>query len=162
MKLTFKMTADEFYRGFNYKTKKLGMSETAEIISLVIILIASIVSTALGVVKAAVILPFAAILCLFFIIKQFMTKNSITNDFQHSPILNDENTIKLYDDGMELFSSFEKIYTPWQSVYAVKETKSELIILPTLSRGVAVISKQRYGKELDEIIKVLKSKGVMK
>lgn len=45
---------------------------------------------------------------------------------------------------------------------AIKETKSELIILPTLSRGIAVISKQRYGKELDEIIKVLKSKGVMK
>ena len=106
MKLTFKMTADEFYRGFNYKTKKLGMSETAEIISLVIILIASIVSTALGVVKAAVILPFAAILCLFFIVKQFMTKNSITNDFQHSPILNDENTIKLYDEGMELFHKY--------------------------------------------------------
>lgn len=60
------------------------------------------------------------------------------------------------------FSSFEKVYAPWQSIYAIKETKSELIILPTLSRGIAVISKQRYGKELDEIIKVLKSKGVMK
>lgn len=162
MKLTFKMTADEFYRGFNYKTQKLGMSETAEIISLVVIMVASIIAAAAGVVKATVILPFAVLLCVFFIIKQIMTKNSITNDFQHSPILNDENTIKLYDEGMELFSSFEKIYTPWESVYAVKETKSELIILPTLSRGVAVISKQRYGKELNEIIKVFKSKGVMK
>ena len=51
---------------------------------------------------------------------------------------------------------------PWKSVYAVKETKKELIILPTLSRGVAVISKERYKNELEEIIKILKSKGVMK
>ena len=50
----------------------------------------------------------------------------------------------------------------WKSVYAVKETKKELIILPTLSRGVAVISKERYKNELEEIIKILKSKGVMK
>lgn len=162
MKLTFKMTADEFYRGFNYKTQKLGMNETAEIICLVILVIASIALTLANVVSGTVLLPIAVLLCLFYVAKQIMTKNSIINDFQRSPILNEENTIKLYDEGMELFGSFEKVYTPWQSVFAAKETGKELIILPTLSRGVAVISKERYGKELEEIIKILKSKGVLK
>ena len=131
MKLTYKMTADEFYKGYNYKIQKIGLNNMAEIVSLVVIMIASIIVSVLGIVNATVILPF-------------------------------ENTIRLYDEGLEIFSSFEKVYAPWQSIYAIKETKSELIILPTLSRGIAVISKQRYGKELDEIIKVLKSKGVMK
>ncbi len=99
---------------------------------------------------------------LFFVFKMIMTKNSVMNDFQRSPILNEENTIRIYDEGLELIGSFEKVYAPWKSVYAVKETKKELIILPTLSRGVAVISKERYKNELEEIIKILKSKGVMK
>lgn len=162
MKLTFKMTADEFYKGYNYKIQKIGLNNVAEIVSLVVIMIASIVASVLGVVSAMVILPFAIFLCIFFVYKQIAAKNSISTEFQHSIILNDENTLRLYDEGLEIFSSFEKVYAPWQSIYAIKETKSELIILPTLSRGIAVISKQRYGKELEEIIKVLKSKGVMK
>ena len=148
MKLTYKMTADEFYKGYNYKIQKIGLNNMAEIVSLVVIMIASIIVSVLGIVNATVILPFAILLCILFVYKQISAKNSITIEFQRSIILNDE--------------SFEKVYAPWQSIYAIKETKSELIILPTLSRGIAVISKQRYGKELDEIIKVLKSKGVMK
>ena len=148
MKLTYKMTADEFYKGYNYKIQKIGLNNMAEIVSLVVIMIASIIVSVLGIVNATVILPFAILLCILFVYKQISAKNSITIEFQRSIILNDENTIRLY--------------APWQSIYAIKETKSELIILPTLSRGIAVISKQRYGKELDEIIKVLKSKGVMK
>lgn len=162
MKLTYKMTADEFYKGYNYKIQKIGLNNMAEIVSLVIIMIASIIVSVLGIVNAMVILPFAILLCIHFVYKQIAAKNSISIEFQRSIILNDENTLRLYDEGLEIFSSFEKVYAPWQSIYAIKETKSELIILPTLSRGIAVISKQRYGKELDEIIKVLKSKGVMK
>lgn len=162
MKLTFKMTADEFYKGYNYKIQKTGLNNMAEIVSLVVIMIASIVACVLGVVKATFILPLAFLLCVFFVYKQIAAKNSISTEFQRSIILNDENTLRIYDEGLEIFSSFEKVYSPWQSIYAIKETKSELIILPTLSRGIAVISKQRYGKELEEIIKVLKSKGVMK
>lgn len=162
MKLTFKMTADEFYKGYNYKTQKIGLNNMAEAVSLVVIIIASIVACVMGIVNAIAILPFVFLLCIFFVYKQIMAKKSIAIEFQHSIILNDENTLRLYDEGLEIFSSFEKVYAPWQSIYAIKETKSELIILPTLSRGIAVISKQRYGKELEEIIKELKSKGVMK
>ena len=44
MKLTFKMTADEFYKGYNYKIQKIGLNNVAEIVSLVVIMIASIVA----------------------------------------------------------------------------------------------------------------------
>lgn len=114
------------------------------------------------VLKDTFLLILSIMLMLFFVFKMIMTKNSVMNDFQRSPILNEENTIRIYDEGLELIGSFEKVYAPWKSVYAVKETKKELIILPTLSRGVAVISKERYKNELEEIIKILKSKGVMK
>lgn len=62
-----------------------------------------------------------------FVFKMIMTKNSVMNDFQRSPILNEENTIRIYDEGLELIGSFEKVYAPWKSVYAVKETKKNLL-----------------------------------
>ena len=43
MKLTYKMTADEFYKGYNYKIQKIGLNNMAEIVSLVVIMIASII-----------------------------------------------------------------------------------------------------------------------
>ena len=156
MKLTFKMTADEFYRGFNFKTSKLWMNETCELVFLTVFLVLAAILTFTGVLKDTFLLILSIMLMLFFVFKMIMTKNSVMNDFQRSPILNEENTIRIYDEGLE------KVYAPWKSVYAVKETKKELIILPTLSRGVAVISKERYKNELEEIIKILKSKGVMK
>lgn len=107
MKLTFKMTADEFYKGYNYKIQKIGLNNVAEIVSLVVIMIASIVACVLGVVNAMVILPFAILLCILFVYKQIAAKNSISTEFQRSIILNDENTLRLYDEGLEIFSSFD-------------------------------------------------------
>ena len=98
MKLTYKMTADEFYKGYNYKIQKIGLNNVAEIVSLVVIMIASIVASVLGVVNATVILPFAILLCILFVYKQISAKNSITIEFQRSIILNDENTLRLYDE----------------------------------------------------------------
>mgnify|MGYP003497416766 CR=1 FL=1 len=108
MKLTYKMTADEFYKGYNYKIQKIGLNNMAEIVSLVVIIIASIIVSVLGIVNATVILPFAILLCILFVYKQISAKNSITIEFQRSIILNDENTIRLYDEGLEIFSSFRR------------------------------------------------------
>ena len=51
MKLTFKMTADEFYRGFNFKTNKLGMNETCELVCLTVFLVLAEILTFTGVLK---------------------------------------------------------------------------------------------------------------
>ena len=48
MKLTYKMTADEFYKGYNYKIQKIGLNNMAEIVSLVVIMIASIIVSVLN------------------------------------------------------------------------------------------------------------------
>ena len=61
------MTADEFYKGYNYKIQKIGLNNIAEIVSLVIIMIASIVASVLGVVNAMVILPFESLLKVFYV-----------------------------------------------------------------------------------------------
>ena len=155
MKLTYKMTADEFYKGYNYKIQKIGLNNMAEIVSLVVIMIASIIVSVLGIVNATVILPFAILLCILFVYKQISAKNSITIEFQRSIILNDENTIRLYDEGLEIFSSFEKVYAPWQSIYAIKETKSELIILESWSISREVHSTQKMHMQCSEAIKEL-------
>ena len=54
MKLTYKMTADEFYKGYNYKIQKIGLNNMAEIVSLVVIMIASIIVSVLGIVLSLI------------------------------------------------------------------------------------------------------------
>ncbi len=81
MKLTYKMTADEFYKGYNYKIQKIGLNNMAEIVSLVVIIIASIIVSVLGVVNAMVILPFAILLCYFLFINKFRQKTALQSNF---------------------------------------------------------------------------------
>ena len=65
----------------------------------------------------------------------------------------------IYDEGVELINSYEKVFAPWQSIFAVKETPEYIIILLSFSKGMAVINKQRYaGNELDSVIGTIKSK----
>ena len=160
MKLTFKMTGEEFYHGFKYKISKTGMGETAQIILISIIIIAFAVLTVLKMIDFYLTV-FVILLALFYVFQIVTNKKGVIRDYEMSPILNDEHTINIYDEGIELINSFEKVYAPWQSVFSFKETSKEIIILPTLSRGIAVISKERYNTdELKNLVKLLKSKGV--
>ena len=79
MKLTFKMTADEFYKGYNYKIQKIGLNNMAEIVSLVVIMIASIIVSVLGIVNAMVILPFCFAYFLF--INKLRKKTAFQSNF---------------------------------------------------------------------------------
>ncbi len=160
MKLTFKMTGEEFYHGFKYKVNKTGMGEFVQLLLIGIIMVTFIVLTVLKIFDYYLTV-FVVLLGLFYVAQVVTNKKGIIRDYEMSPILNDEHTINIYDEGIELINSYEKVYAPWQSVFSYKETSKELIILPTLSRGVAVISKERYnGNELQNLINTLKSKGV--
>lgn len=86
MKLTFKMTADEFYRGFNFKTNKTRVNETCELVCLTVFLVLAAILTFTGVLKDTFLLILSIMLMLFFVFKMIMTKNSVMNDFQRSPI----------------------------------------------------------------------------
>lgn len=123
MKLTYKMTADEFYKGYNYKIQKIGLNNMAEIVSLVVIMIASIIVSVLGIVNATVILPFAILLCILFVYKQISAKNSITIEFQRSIILNDENTIRLYDEGLKFFQVLKRFMPRGKAFMRLRKPK---------------------------------------
>lgn len=53
----------------------------AEIVSLVVIMIASIIVSVLGIVNATVILPFAILLCILFVYKQISAKTALQSNF---------------------------------------------------------------------------------
>lgn len=155
MTLTFKMTADEFYSGWKFKKKKGKLNNTAHTI---IFIVAAIGFLVLGIITKDILLALfsTAFMIIAYSSIFIFEKKSITQEYNFSRILNDEHTIKLYDEGIEFFNSFEKIYTPWQSLFAVKETKDNLIILPTFRKGIFVINKSRYsGENLDKIISAL-------
>ncbi len=156
------MTGEEYYRGFKYKVNKTGMSDVAQIIIISAIIVIFAVLTVLKMIDFYLSV-FVVLLAVFYAVQMFTNKKSVIRYYEMSPVLNDEHTINIYDEGIELINSYEKIYAPWQSVFSFKETSKELIILPTLSRGVAVINKERYASnELQNLIGVLKSKGVKK
>ena len=75
MKLTFKMTADEFYRGFNFKTNKLGMNETCELVCLTVFLVLAAILTFTGVLKDTFLLILSIMLMLFFVFKMKKTQS---------------------------------------------------------------------------------------
>lgn len=157
MKLTFKMTGEEYYLGVKYRRSK-GDSLSRRVLLLVVLFncaAALLVGVLLDIMAGAVTI----IICMaaFVFLLLFMQKKSIIQEYNFSRTLSGENTVRLYGEGIELFNSYEKIYTPWQSVFAVKETDKALIILPTYRKGVFVINKEKYkSPELERITDALR------
>lgn len=154
MKLTFKMTGEEYYSGWKYKLKNDRLKKIIFLILTICIFIGL-----LFILKSGVMLYMIAVSMLIFIL--FMNnseKKSVISQYYSSPIKNSEHTICVYDEGIELINSYEKMFAPWQSIYKVKETSENIIILLSYARGVAVISKKRYfGPELGNIMNTIKS-----
>lgn len=155
--ITFKMTGEEYYLGWKYKLNKGKIQNRAVIPIMVLLCILTIIF--------GFILKFettAIIIVLFFatsVLSQLsIQKKGIIQEYNFSKVLNGDNTLRLYSEGMEIINSYEKIFTPWKSVFAVKETPENLIILPTFRKGVFVISKDRYkSDELENILSLLKN-----
>ncbi|MGN1328322.1 MAG: YcxB family protein [Eubacterium sp.] len=155
--ITFKMTGEEYYLGWKYKLNKGKMQSKAMIPAMILICIFIVIFGFFLEMETTAIL-----IVLFFatsIVTQMkMQKKSIIQEYNFSKVLNGENTLKIYGEGIEIITSYEKIFTPWQSVFAVKETPKHLIILPTFRKGVFVISKEKYNSdELANILSLLKN-----
>ena len=73
MKLTFKMTGEEFYHGFKYKIGKTGMGEAAQVIVILTIVIAFVVLTALKMIDFYLSV-FVILLALFYIVQIVMMR----------------------------------------------------------------------------------------
>lgn len=157
MKLTFKMNGEEYYRAWKYKCKKGSINNQNRIFAVILAIITVIF---IVVMKAGIMLYMLAGMLLFTsVFYNISEKRAVINQFNSSPINIGDHTVAIYDEGVELINSYEKVFAPWQSIFAVKETPEYIIILLSFSKGMAVINKQRYGgNELDDIISKIKSK----
>lgn len=156
MKLTFKMTGEEYYLGVKYKMSK---GDTLSGSRLFILLLNCVLLLLIGELFGFTAGAVTIIICIsvFMSLQKKMQKKSVIQEYNFSRTLSGENTVRLYGEGIEIFNSFEKIYTPWQSVFAVKETDRALIILPTYRKGVFVINKEKYkSPELERITDALR------
>lgn len=150
-KLTFKMTAEEFYLGWKYKLKKNNRDNKKILYLLPLLILLSIIFT-----KNYFYFVYFFVIIGFIIFNNIMQKKGIISQFYSLPNMSGEQTIVLYDEGIEFINSYEKMFVPWQSIFAVKDDSGNLIILPTFRKGMFVISKERYkGSELDVIISAL-------
>lgn len=154
MKLTFKMTGEEYYSGWKFKFKDERLKKIISLILAVCIFVGFLI-----LLKSSFTIYMIAISMLIFIL--FMNqseKKSVISQYYSSPVKNSEHTICVYDEGIELINSYEKSFAPWQSIYKVKETSENIILLLSYARGIAVINKKRYfSPELDSIMNAIKS-----
>lgn len=155
MKLTFKMTGEEYYSGWKCRFKNDRLKKMISLVFMICIFIGF-----LAILKSGIMLYMIVVAMLIFIL--FMNsseKKSVISQYYSSPIKSNEHTVCVYDEGIELINSYEKIFSPWQSIYKVKETSENVIFLLSYARGIAVINKQRYaGPELEQIMLSVKSK----
>lgn len=154
MKLTFKMTGEEYYSGWKFKFKDERLKKIISLILAVCIFVGFLI-----LLKSSFMIYMIAIFMMALIL--FMNqseKKSVISQYYSSPIKNNEHTICVYDEGIELINSYEKSFAPWQSIYKVKETSENIILLLSYARGIAVINKKRYfSPELDSIMNAIKS-----
>ncbi len=156
MKITFQMTENEFYLGWKYKNNTGKMSNYA---GAVLVAVICLCVSAVGVARA---LPFLAVtgICISGAVL-FGTfnrqKKRVMQEYRYSAVINGEHTIIADNDRITLINSFEKMSVPYSKIFAFKETKDYLFIMPTFRKGIAVINKERYGgDDLTKIAEVLK------
>lgn len=160
MKLSFKMTADDYYQGFKLKLNDIGdkNKRISTVIILAIFCIPGIISGFTYYIAFLAI--FAAVML---ILMPIIQKNSIKKQFERSIILNSTHTICTYTEGLEIINSYEKIFVPWQSIYSVRLNENNLIIMPIFRKGIFVISRSRYqSSELDELINIIRTNTTVK
>jgi hypothetical protein len=161
MRITFNTNEEEYYLGWKFRR---AMTKTNQSVALRSIIFA-IVMIAIGIVCR--LNYFIYVLALFLIasgiFSDVMQKKSVIRTRKYSPILCSQQSLLIYDEGIELINSYEKVFAPWASIYAVEESPKYVKIMATYSKGVAVINKERYGgKELDDIMNVIKAHTMVK
>lgn len=144
MNLTFKMTGEEYYAGWKYKCNKGKIRNNNFFMLITTVLFIIAYSFIFNTGFVAYMFAVGIILISIFRIKA--EKKSIISQFSVSPIKCGEHTLRVYDEGIELINSYEKVFAPWKSIFAVKETEQHVMILLSLSKGIAVIDKQKYAQ----------------
>lgn len=155
MKYSFLMNADDYYIGYKFKLKKAKIREWNFLTALILSVIALFCFIMAQKIYIGIIFFIFLMAMSFF--AEAMKKTALKRQFMMSPVLTGTHTASIYDEGLEIINGYEKIFTPWKSIYAVKEDSQRLIILPTYRKGIIVINKNTENKnELDAFAENLK------
>lgn len=159
MKYSFKMNAEDYYIGYKYKVKKRSPRNNYDHFALKLILSAIVIFILTYLLKMGTYsFLYTAIFVVFVTIMQSLKKKAFINQFYSSPVKTGKHTLCLYDEGLEIINAYEKIFVPWQSIYAIKNDSRMLTILPTYRKGIFTIRKtQENREELEQIINVLQN-----
>ncbi len=154
IKLTFQMTADEFYEGWKYKLKKNNFKDKTPLLLIILLIVIALLMI---ITKDFYYLFYCLLFIILVVFRKSMNKKAVKNQFFSSPTMSGEATLCTYGEGLEIINSYKKIFVPWQSIFSVKETEKFLMIMPAYRTIVFVINKERYrSSELNEIISLLK------
>lgn len=161
MKYSFKMEADDYTKAFFYKLKVCKLNDNAPAIAVFLCLVALICLTLVQ--KAYLGAIYFVLLLLSMLFVEQIKRKSVIKQFSMTPILSGVHTFCIYDEGLEVINGYEKIFTPWESIYHFNENDKRVIILPTFRKGVFVINKETADKaELDEFLTALKKHLIQK
>lgn len=156
MKYSFFMDADDYTKAFLYKLKKckkieINFFKWAMILFFIALVCFVLLNKTLTGIIYFVVLSLCSIL-----INSYKNKG-IKRQFLMSPVLRGRHTLCIYDEGLEIINGYEKIFTPWESLFDYKEDDKRVIIMPSFRKGLIVINKQTENSgELDAFLTSLK------
>lgn len=155
MKYSFFMNADDYYLGYKFKIKKAKTGDNNFITSLILSVLVLLCFYMADKVYYGIL--FFVFMMLMSTFAAGMKKNAVKRQFSASPVLTGMHTASIYGEGLEIINGYEKIFTPWKSIYAVKNDSQRLIILPTYRKGIIVINKNSEDKsEIENFVESLK------
>lgn len=155
MKYSFFMNADDYAEAFVYKLKKCRIDYKTSIFLTVLCSIALICYILID--KAFLGIAFFVIIHLLNIFTENFKKKNVKQQFLMSPVLRGRHTLCIYDEGLEIINGYEKIFTPWESLYDYKEDDKKVIIMPSFRKGLVIINKQKENSgELNAFLTALK------
>ncbi len=85
---------------------------------------------------------------------------SCAKEFESLPFLHGTQKCTLGEDGLELQSSFERLFVRYGDIYAVKNKRRYVLILLTFGKGIIFLDKKENGSEAQELLKALEKGGV--
>ena len=87
-------------------------------------------------------------------------RSSVLREFSQSPTLNQNFTLRLEEQALQVWSKFEQYTLPWQGITYAKETKDYIILIGCYRMGLFVIEKAAcLPEDLNALISALHEKA---
>ena len=159
MTIDFHMSQQEYLRGCRYKMKKQAPWRVPGLPAFLLAAVTLAFAFLMRADTLYLLLP--AILVGFGVAEQLRINAAFVGDFNTKPYLYGEQRLTVEDGGVRVQNGFEKLYTDFHKIYAVKCTKKEIILLLTYRKGVYVINREAQdAAAITALLTALRAKGV--